>query len=85
VDVVSFNEVSRVRPSVNRDSERIYGFIACCEVRSAIGAKYTRPQSSLKTGPVWFVDGGKGRQCVCQEASTQQDLIVYAVVKLKPM
>jgi len=48
VDVVSFNEVSRVRPSVNRDSERIYGSIACCEARSAIGAKYTRPRSSLK-------------------------------------
>jgi len=44
VDVVSFNEVSRVRSSVNRDSERIYG----CETRSAITAKYTRPRSSLK-------------------------------------
>jgi len=47
VDVVSFNEVSRVRPSVNRDSARIYG----CEAQSAVGAKYTRPRSSLKTGP----------------------------------
>jgi len=44
VDVVSFNEVSRVRRSVNRDSERIYG----CEARSAIRANYTRPRSSLK-------------------------------------
>jgi len=35
VDVVSFNEVSRVRRSVNRDSERIYG----CVPRSAIVAK----------------------------------------------
>ena len=51
MDVVSFNEVSRVRPSVNRDSERIYGSIACCEARSAIRAKYVRPRSSLKTGP----------------------------------
>ena len=34
VDVVSFNEVSRVRPSVNRD-ERMYG----CVARSAIVAK----------------------------------------------
>ena len=47
MNVVSFNEVSRVRPSVNRDSARIYG----CEARSAVGAKYTRPRSSLKTGP----------------------------------
>jgi len=47
VDVVSLNEVSRVRPSVNRVSERVYG----CEARSAIGAKYTRPRSSLK--PAW--------------------------------
>ena len=47
MDVVSFNEVSRVRPSVNRDSERIYG----CGARSAIRAKYIRPRSSLKTGP----------------------------------
>ena len=47
MDVVSFNEVSRVRSSVNRDSERIYG----CEARSAIGAKYTRPWASLKTDP----------------------------------
>jgi len=47
VDVVSFNEVPRVRRSVNRDSERIYG----CEARSAIGAKYTRPWASLKTDP----------------------------------
>ena len=47
VDVVSFNEVSRVRPSVNRESERIYG----CEARSAVGAKYTRPRSNLKTSP----------------------------------
>ena len=38
MDVVSFNEVSRVRRSVNRDSERIYG----CVARSAIVAKYTR-------------------------------------------
>jgi len=51
VDVVSFNEVSRVRPSVNRDSERIYGPTACCAARSAIRAKYVRPRSSLKTGP----------------------------------
>ena len=51
MDVVSFNEVSRVRPSVNRDSERIYGSIACCEARSAIRAKYVRPRSSLKTDP----------------------------------
>ena len=47
MDVVSFNEVSRVRPPVNRDSERIYG----CEALSAIVAKYTRPRSSLKTDP----------------------------------
>ena len=47
MDVVSFNEVSRIRPSVNRDSERIYG----CEARSAVGAKYTRPRSNLKTSP----------------------------------
>ena len=45
--MVSFNEVSRVRSSVNRDSERIYG----CEARSAIRVKYTRPRSNLKTGP----------------------------------
>jgi len=37
VHVVSFNELSRVRPSVNRDSERIYG----CVARSAIVAKQT--------------------------------------------
>ena len=36
--VVSFNNVSRVRPSVNRDFQRIYG----CVARSAIVAKYTR-------------------------------------------
>ena len=47
MNVVSFNEVSRVRPSVNRDSERLCG----CEARSAIRAKYTRPRSSLKTRP----------------------------------
>jgi len=35
VDVVSFNEVSRVRRSVNRVSERICG----CVARSAIVAK----------------------------------------------
>ena len=46
MDVVSFNEVSRV----HRDSERIYGSIACCEARSLIRAKYVRPRSSLKTG-----------------------------------
>ena len=51
MDVVSFNEVSRVRPYVNRDSERIYGFIACCAAGSAIPAKYVRPRSSLKTVP----------------------------------
>ena len=28
MDVVSFNEVSSVRPSVSRDSERTYGSIA---------------------------------------------------------
>ena len=38
MDVVTwlvFNEVSRVRPFVSRDSvsERIYGSIACCEAR----------------------------------------------------
>jgi len=48
--MVSFNEVSRVWPSVSRDSERIYGSIACCAARSAIRAKYERPRSSLKTG-----------------------------------
>ena len=48
MDVVSFNEVSRVRPSASRDSERIYGSIACCEDQSAIRAKYTRPRRSLK-------------------------------------
>ena len=51
MDVVSFNEVCRVRPSVNRDSERIYRSIVCCEGRSAIRAKYVRPRSSLKTDP----------------------------------
>ena len=50
MDEVSFNEVSRVRPSVNRDSERIYGSIACCAARSAIRAKYVRPRSILKAG-----------------------------------
>jgi len=53
VDVVSFSEVSRVRPFVNRDSERMYGSIACCQARSAIRAKYVRPWSSLKIGPAW--------------------------------
>jgi len=33
-NVVSFDEVSRVRPSVSRDSELIYGSIACCEARN---------------------------------------------------
>ena len=47
MNVVSFNEVSRVRPSVNRDSDRNYG----CEARSAISAKYTSPWSNLKSGP----------------------------------
>ena len=52
VDVVSNkDEMSRVRPSVNHDSERIYGSIECCEAQSAIHAKYMRPRSSLKTGP----------------------------------
>ena len=46
MDVISFNEVSRVRLSVNRDSERIYGY----EALSDIVAKYTRLRSSLKTG-----------------------------------
>jgi len=36
VDVVSFNEMSRVRPSVSRDSERIYGSTACCEARNGV-------------------------------------------------
>ena len=42
MDVVSFNEISRVRPSVNRDSERMYGSIAF-EIREAAVKPKNRP------------------------------------------
>ena len=90
MDVVSFNEVSRVRPSVNRDSERIYG----CEARSAIAAKYTRPRSSLKpprpghvniTPVITAVDFGQfslcntGKSFLPRDATHKRGLCCHAV------
>jgi len=48
VDVVSFNEVSIVRPSVSRDSERIYGSIACCKARNGAIHQAEIQQAAVK-------------------------------------
>ena len=84
----------------NRDSERISGSIACCEARSTIGAKYTRPRPTSKLTTLvaagkrcGLLTAGKGDNVYVKKpqryaefnTTSVNNLIVKAVVNLKPM
>ena len=70
----------------NRDFKPLSGFTVCCELWQR-QVQYTATWRVYNTSRWWaaeFVDGGKQRRSVWQEASTLRRRQRYAVVNLKP-